>query len=321
MNDVVFYDFDFNLLYILPPFALDTGYISANATAEFCGDGSFELVFCDNELKSVIEGKKDEIFVKWGKFEGFLTGFKWEENKSTLFGMSLSGLLHRVVFPPTKAAQTSNRTAEFIVRDMITQSCAWLNLGDEAGFTEKVEFQSDKYQTADVFVSDCLKLSNGGFKIYADYTNKKFMFICLKRRETELIISENLLNAYNFTTTYSNKNLAFGGWYEEEYTDGDGNSAKRWKYISAAEKTGIRKIDAVLSSSTKAEAEKELKKLSAQYDIEAETKDLTFGTTYEIGDIVRLQSGNVTVKKVISSVDIWQEEVYGEMPKFNDLED
>lgn len=76
MNDVVFYDFDFNLLYILPPFALDTGYISANATAEFCGDGSFELVFCDNELKSVIEGKKDEIFVKWGKFEGFLTGFK-----------------------------------------------------------------------------------------------------------------------------------------------------------------------------------------------------------------------------------------------------
>ena len=38
MNDVIFYDFDFNLLYILPPFALDTGYISANATAEFCGE-------------------------------------------------------------------------------------------------------------------------------------------------------------------------------------------------------------------------------------------------------------------------------------------
>ena len=321
MNDVIFYDFDFNLLYILPPFAVDTGYISANATAEFCGDGSFELVFDDDGLKRIIESKKDEIIVKWGKFEGFLTGFKWEDDKSTVFGMSLSGLLHRVVFPPATALQTNNRTAEYIVRDMISQNCTWLNLGDEAGFTAKVEFQSDKYQSADVFVSDCLKLDNGGFEIYADFTNKKFMFRCLKRAENELIISENLLNAYNFTTTYTNKELAFGGWYEEEYTNGDGEAAKRWKYISTAEKTGIRKIDTVLSSNTKAEAEKELKRLNSQYDIEAETKDLIFGTSYKLGDIVRLQSGNVTVKKVISSVDIWQEETYGEMPKFNDLEE
>ena len=320
MNDIYFYDFDFNLLHILPPFAEDTGYISVNATLDFCGDGSFELSFSDGELRSVIEGKKDEIFVKWGKFEGFLTGFKWEDNASYLYGMSLSGLLHRIVFPPTKTAQTNNRTAEFIVRDMISQSGVFLSLGSEAGLTSVVDFQSDKYQTADIFVSDCLRLDNAGFEIYADFNVKKFMFRCKKRTETDLIISENLLNAYNFTTAYTNKEAAFGGWYEEEYTNSDGESAKRWKYITSAEKSGIRKIDTVLSSNTKAEAEKELKRLCPQYDIEADTKDLTFGTSYGLGDIIRLQSGGVTVKKVISSVDIWQEETYGETPKFNDLE-
>lgn len=320
MNDIIFYDFDFNLLYILPPYAVDTGFISVNATKEFCGDGSFELVFCDDGLKEVVNAHKDEIFVKWGKFEGFLTGFKWEENGDRLFGMSLNALLHRVVFPPTKAVQVTNRTAEFIVRDMIATYATWLELGSEAGFTNIITFSTDKYQAADTFVSDCLKEDNGGFEIYADYANKKFVFRCLKRRETELIISENLLNSYNFVTTYTNKELAFGGWYETEIENSEGETEKVWKYISSAEKTGIQKIDVVLSATTKSEAEKELKKHTAEYNVEAETKDLIFGTDYSVGDIVRLQEGDITVKKVISSVDIWQEETYGEQPKFNDLE-
>ena len=81
-------------------------------------------------------------------------------------------------------------------------------------------------------------------------------------------------------TTYTNKELAFGGWYETEIENSEGETEKVWKYISSAEKTGIQKIDVVLSATTKSEAEKELKKYTAEYNVEAETKDLIFGTDY-----------------------------------------
>ena len=78
--DIRFYDFNFNLLYILPSFAVDTGYIAVNAQQDLNSSGSLEILFADNELKEIIERHKDNILVVWKDFQGFLTSYRWDKD-------------------------------------------------------------------------------------------------------------------------------------------------------------------------------------------------------------------------------------------------
>ena len=90
-----------------------------------------------------------------------------------------------------------------------------------------------------------------------------------------MIISENNLNAYDFEVVYNNKELAFGGWYcEKQPDDKDGNKVESiWKYITTDEsKSGIYKIDTVLSAETQTEALNELAKQKQKHEISTKTR-------------------------------------------------
>lgn len=308
MADIRFYDFDFNLLYILPPYAVDRGYTSINAEQQMNDSGSFEMVFVDSELKQLVIQYKDTLLVKWRSFDGFITSFQTEGKAVRLFGMHLNGLLHRAVIP---IADNLSGDVQTIAKKTIADNLSWLVFNAVNGFTNEITYSTDKYLTADEYLQSLFKLDNAGYVIKADVNAKQYIFECIKTAENQLMISQSNLNAYDFQTTYTNKELAFGGWYQKEQKDGD----PVWTYIAAdSTKTGIHRIDTVLSAKTATEAENELKNLIAEYSITAKTKDLTCGVDYKIGDIVRVQSDGVTQKRLVSGLSLWDNKGYGEEP-------
>ncbi len=321
MMDIRFYDFDFNLLYILPPYTLRDcrGYKAVHAEPSFNGNGSFECTFNDPELKKIIEEKKDTILVMWNDFQGFLTSFKWSSKENLITGMHLNGLLHRAVIPSLEEATVN---PEQCARDSVSKNIPWLTLGDEQGIESEISYAQEKYMRADEFLEELFELAGLGYKIFADIPNKKFVFECLKSEETQLMLSEGNLNIYDVELTYINKNLAFGGWYfAKQPDDEEGNSVDSvWTYITLDEsKEGIYKIDTVLGSTTETEAMNELKALKSKYETTGNTKEIQFGKDYKLGDIVRMQIEGVTVRKRISGVQMWNEKSYGEMPIFTEV--
>lgn len=317
-DDIIFYDFEFNILHILPPYTNQTGYSSADATIELNNSGSFELLFCDEELTSLIEEHKDTMLVVWRDFQGFITGYNFN-TKHRLFGMSLNGLLHRIVLPP---CNETTGTAEDLAMSAL-QNISWLNMGSKKGFTNEVTYQTNTYMTADEYIQGLMALDNAGYSVRADIKNKRFIFECIQPVENELILSENNLNAYEFETNYNNKSLAFGGWYnEKQQNDNEGNIVEPiWKYITLDDtKKGIYVIDTVLKAETATEAQNELKTYKAEYELSAKTRNVYHNIDYYIGDIIRIQKGNKTVKKIVSGVNMWNEIVYGEQPILNESE-
>lgn len=314
-DDIYFYDFDLNLVYILPSFGTDKGYISMNVQKDFNDFGSLEIVFIDSKLKSIIKEHKDNLIVTWKGFQGFLTGHQFDRMCRAM-GMSLNGLLHRIVIP--KTVTVLNGTVEALARSAISSNATWLSLGDEKGFETSVDYSTDTYKTADRYIPELLALDNAGFEIYADIPNKEFIFRVLKSQELELMFSTNNLNAYDFVENYSNKKVAYGGWYEKEQSDG---SDPVWTYITTDETlTGINVIDTVLSSKNEDEALQELKSRAAELEIDLKTKKVQYGVDYNLGDIVRVQNDDVATKKKVIGIIMSKEKGFTENPILSEVE-
>lgn len=319
-DDIYFYDFDFNLLHILPQHGGAVGYSSINATINLNNSGALELVFYDEDLKKIVEDNIDNIIVIWRDFQGFLTSYKFTEKENRLFGMHLNGLLHRIVIPPLSEITD---TAENIAKTALSE-IEWIEFGELNGNTNSVTYETTKYLTADTFIQDLFALDNAGYRIKADIPNKKFIFEVIPHAENRLIISENNLNAYEFEVTYNNKELAFGGWYNEKQPDdAEGNKVESiWKYITPDDsKTGIYKIDTVLSAETQTEALNELAKLKSKYEISTKTRNIEHNVDYSLGDVVRVQKDSITSKRLVSGINMWKETSYGEEPILNEFEE
>lgn len=312
-KDIRFYSLGLDLLYVLPSFSLETGYISFNATRNFRGAGSVEIVFLDDELKDIVEENKDGIVVEFNGFQGYITSFKWDK-QCRLTGVSLSGLLHRAVVSKTVAELNDN--VENIAMAAIHKEMAWLKKGALKGFGKQVYYSTSKYELADTYIENLLSLDNAGYKITADFDTKEYTFECIKPKNIDLILSENNLNAYDFDTSYINKEKAMGGWYEQE-DDGE----KVWNYITTdSSLNGVERMDCVLTKNTHTEAMNELLSKVAKYKISTKTRNIEFGVDYNLGDIVRVQIGDKTAYKIVDGVDIWQEKGYGEQPILKDWE-
>lgn len=320
-KDIRFYDFQFNLLYILAPFSKDTGYRSINAEKNLNGSGALEIVFSDPELKKIVEEYKDTLLVSWRGFWGFITSWRWDKDLR-LCGMHLNGLLHRSVIPPTNGEITGD--IKTLLKDAIEINIPWLEWEETGEKEYNITYKQDSYTLADGYIEGMLDLSGTGYEITADVKNKSFKFHHIEKRENPLMLSQSNLNAYDFETTYINKELAFGGWYKEEQEeDQEGNKPDAiWKYISTdSSKEGIYKIDCVLSATTFNDAQNELLKKRVKYEVLAKTKDIEYGKDYAIGDVIRVQDEGVSLKKLVSGVRIWDENGYGEEPILTDFKE
>lgn len=314
-DDIYFYDFNLDKLYELPNFGVNKGYISVNVTFEFNDAGSLEFVFIDEKLQEIIKQHENALIVVWRDFHGFMTSYQFD-NRCRVTGMSLNGLLHRIVIPQT--VTTLSGDVETLARAAIADNAPWLTLGSEKYFETEVKYSTDTYKTADEYIRELLKLDNAGYRVYADFAKKKFMFEVLKSEERELMLSTNNRNAYDFTETYINKGLAYGGWYKQEQAD---DTDPVWTYITLDDTlSGVELIDTVLSATNEDEAMQELKAKSAKREIDLKTQKLTRGVDYNIGDIVRVQNGGTATKKRVTGFNMSKEKGFIENPILSEVE-
>ncbi len=322
--DIRFYNFEFELLYILPVSASDRGVISMNTTAEFNGCGSFELVFSCAELKPIVESNREHLIVVWRDFQGVLTGYRWSDAGDRLFGEHVNGLLTRKVLPKTDSALHGD--VETLAYNAVSEHYDWLTLRDKKGFETQIDFWKNTYHSGSDWIADLLDKDGAGFKVTVDFVNKKYLFEVLKSEKSGLMISENNLNAYSVSESYDNKDLATGGWYEKatkaEKEDGTTKESSVWTYLPSDEsKTGIYKKEVVLNYDSPSEAKNALKSKVGYYSATLKTKNITYGTDYHLGDVVRLQVGSNTVLRKVAAVNRWLEDEYGEEPVLKEVKD
>lgn len=313
--DIRFYSMDLVLKHILPNRSKNKACLSSNARFDFNGDGYFELDFKDTELQALLTAEPDLLIV-WGEFQGFVTGYNFTGKKKKIFGMHLNGLLsHEVVDDLTEPVAAD---AETLIYDKITEiqsagRLSWLNLKPVKGiFNKTVEFFKNACVTANKWVQELLALDNAGYKISADLTERKFYFELLSRRESTLIVSESLKNAYDITIDYNSKKTATGGFYK--------NDTDTWQYVQLSEADGISRRDTILSATNEADARRELEASRSAVTVSALTRRIAFGADYILGDIIRMQTECGMSRKFIKSVLVSSEGAsYIESPEFEEV--
>lgn len=312
--DVIFETLDFTDRIILPASSEDTGYISMNGDIEFCGGGSFELVFRDKEVEEFIKTyRNDGLLLTWGKFQGYLTDYQFTKNKKSAYGSHINSLLHKYVVKP-RTISGDLKEAVYNIIDAYTPFTI-VESNEDFG---TVEFETDECQNLDKFLISLLQNKKLGYKLYIE--NKVIYFELLKPVNNPLELSEGNLNVYEVQEDFSNKELAYGGWYKKtKENDGTEVDPAEWTYISLQDVSGISKRNIVLSASSPREALKELAEKTVQLDISCKTRNLVYGEDYNLGDIVRYSSDGLTVQKQISQISLWFEgSAYHEEPKLTE---
>lgn len=309
MDDIYFYDFDLTPLYILSP---EAGYMFVNAKQELRGSGSFQIAFKDKTLEKLVRAAPEGIIVRWRGFWGVASDYNFTGAKDTLYGEHLNVLLYKAVIPK----QTFDGSLGTVISSVIKSYYPWLSFTAEQGVTyPNVTYEMTSYQNGDSVIKELCKRANVGYEVFIE--GGAFKFRLITPVKNLLMLSENNLNAYDFTEDFDGKTVAFGGWYEEEQAEGD----PIWKYIKSEEKTGVHKQDIVLKAKNKADAESELKGSTGTRKLNCKTKNISYGIDYKLGDIVRIQS-DATVTRTVTAIERYLENgAYRENPAFEELED
>lgn len=314
-DDIKFYTLDFELLYILPPYVDKSGYSAVNVTIEMNGVGKLEITFRDDELKAKIKKNRDNIMVVWRDFQGYVKSYMFTEETNKLFGEHLNGLLKRAVIPTVETYSYTYK-AGYILYNNVLDSVSWLTRDENlSSCGENIKYSAEKYMTCDKVVQEINTAANGGYRIYADIPNEKYIYYYIERAENNLMLSVENLNIYEPEITYENADMATVGWYEYKLND-----TTKWQSVTSdSSKTDIHKIETVLSTNDEDEAKKELSKRVSVFKLTAKTRSLMHGVDYNIGDIIRIQIDGVTEKLLVSGVNMWNEKSYGEEPILTEI--
>lgn len=317
--DIIFYDFELNKLFILPPSSKNIGYISMNTKKEFNGDGKFELVFYAPELAEIIKGHPEGVLFVWDDFNGIVTD--WQFGKEfRLFGMSLNGILHKEVIPPTPAitencAKIAQSTRSTYFKNLLGWSLIHSSQHNE------VTFETTEYKYGNDYMQSLLALDGAGYEIIIDFDKKWLHLNILPSEENPIMLSVGNLNIYDLQEDFNNKTVAYGGYYQKEALEGEDEG--EWVYIASdSTKTGLYKQDIILKAKTEEEAKAELKGYIAEHTLTGKTKNIKYGVDYALGDKVRVMQDGVTVWKKVTAISKWYEgSTYNEEPTLSEIEE
>ena len=321
--DITFETLDFSDKIILPASSKNNGYISMNADIEFCGEGSFELVFRDDEVEGFIRKyREDGLLLTWGDFQGYFTDYQFKTGKKSVYGSHINSLLHKFVVIP----QTIDGDIKEAVYSIISDYTPFTPVENDIDFGTTA-YSTDKCLYADDFLIKLLENHNLGYRLFIE--NKTIYFEFLKSSNNPLMLSEGNLNVYEFQEDYSNKNIVYGGWYFLKYNDTWMEDTvtpvenPKWTHIELENKSGIFSRDVMLESNTPKGALAELEtKTSMMSELICKTKNIKYKEDYNLGDIVRYYTNGITVNKKVTKISLWYEgSSYHEEPTLTEWED
>ena len=218
MTDVLFYDFDFNLLADIPC------AVSINFEKKYCGYGMGEIHFsiAESRVLEVLQ-LNPYIFCKCGEETAIITG--WKTGKDiAVFGRTPEWLLtRRGVKPFEEIGKTAAEIAINAVRSS-AQDC--MDVADMSGIGEAINFSTDKVRVLHDVVVEILEPLGLGFMVRPDISGKRFVFTVYSGIEQSCVVSLSNRTAYDFVYTVEKQDMATAsGWYERKYEDmGDWNA-------------------------------------------------------------------------------------------------
>ncbi len=211
MKDVLFYDFDFNLLADFPR------AISINFTQNYCGYGTAELHFslAETELITLLE-ENPYVFFRVGESSAIITGWKIGEDVA-VFGRTPEWLL-------TKRGVTEfseeNITPEKIARTAVRSSAGdFVTLGEIEGVGTSQNYSTNKVRVLYDVVCEVLGAQGLGFRLTPDIETKQFVFSVYSGQKSLCMISPSNRTAYDVTYAVEKQDMVTkSGWYEQKYT-------------------------------------------------------------------------------------------------------
>ena len=220
MTDVLFYDFDFNLLGDFPR------AVSVNIERKFCGYGCAEVHFsvAEKEVIALLEENPYMFFVAKG-CSVIVTGWRIGEDIAVL-GRTAEWLLTKrgieqgswLSLPPEEIAGAMVQSA---AGDFLTVSEPE-TLGDAQNYsTNEVKVLYDA-------VCQVLQEQSRGFEVFCDIPGKQFVFRTLCGEERPALVSKSNRTAHNMEYTVDRqKTVSNSGWYERTIVDmGDWDADK-----------------------------------------------------------------------------------------------
>lgn len=194
MEDLRFYDFEFNLLCIVPT------VIDAMWEIKFNGVGTFEASLNpDSKVTSALMGK-DHIVVIQGTKQAIITEKYAEGNKLTLYGRTMNFILSKRVILPfdIKNKGVDNKAFE-LIKKLVAESFPEINVEAPEDDGE-IEFYRLVMYDLEELICEILDRVNSGHKVHYDVKNKKWVLKIFRQKENNLFLSEENGNIYN--TTY-----------------------------------------------------------------------------------------------------------------------
>lgn len=306
MNDIYFYDFDFNLL------CIEKRCISSFWSIKYDDAGTFEAVFPteSDAVRTVLQN--DYVIAVQGVNQAIITG-KIISKKATIYGKTLNWILTKRIVTP----MTFNADGSAIVKNIISSA-----FSDVKNFeTEQMSglgnanFELKSHTTAFDAVKKCLDPLEIGHSVYADIANKKWVFKVISKNDTSIVMSEDAKNVYNVEYADDMQNLFTDGVYVDE---------KKVSHSIASGKEGILRWECLLEGDTEADAKDELSKKKRTVESRAMTRDFEYPDAFKLGDKVKVRKSCAGFERLtdvyIYGVNLWYDtKVYGSEPVFKEL--
>ncbi len=212
MTDVLFYDFDFNLLEVIPR------AVSVNFEKKYCGFGTAEIHFTIIESRVLeVLGRNPYVFLKCGEDTAIVTG--WKTGKDiAVFGRTPEWLLTRRGVKPFE--ETGKTAEEIAINAVISSAQDCIDVSGVTGIGETINFSTDKVRVLHDVVVEILEPQGLGFTVKPDISSKRFVFTVYSGIEQSCVVSLSNRTAYDFVYTVEKQDMATAsGWYEQKYED------------------------------------------------------------------------------------------------------
>lgn len=221
MQDLIFYDFDFNRL-------LDVSkFISVNFTLNYCGFGSFEAHFpkTENAIASMLDNNTYLLCVQ-GENQAIITGWRIEEDIA-LFGKTPEWLMTKRgldIFSHTSAYPTviANQIVSHSMGDFVTVSAP-------QALGTLCEYSTSEVHTVHDAVCQVLNKDSLGFTLRGSITDKSFVFRTYQGVNLSVMVSPSNRSAHSMVYTKELQDLAMGYWYRKKLEDmGEWNASTNY---------------------------------------------------------------------------------------------
>ena len=193
MEDLRFYDYEFNLLCVIPT------VIEVMWDIKFNGVGTFEAsIIPDSKVTSALMGR-DHIVVIQGTKQAIITEKFAEGNKLTLYGRTMNYILtKRVILPFDIKDKNVENKAFKLIEKLVEESFPEIEV-EIPQEDEEIEFYRLVMYELEEIICDILDKVNAGHRVYYDIKKEKWILKIAKQKENNILLSEENGNIYNAT--------------------------------------------------------------------------------------------------------------------------